>query len=219
MPEVRTVTGPTAVPSSFVRKLGFPFSAPCVNSLTVRRLPAHFRQPSPTQSVAATISTSQTSPYLLQLKPLSPETKTINRIAPVATHPTSKTSPYLLQTKPVTATSQTTNRIQPCATLCTSTTNPYITENKRLTSIHKTLIPPSPSSETKSPNQDPLPRTPNRSLFHRWVISPYIRYLDTNGLISKPNHINASRSSCLILWSWPPSCNPQECELYNQCPE
>ncbi len=210
----------------FSRKPTFPPAIPCVTSFIDRVLATNILQRTDIAARALTpnFPLGRTILYLNETKYLTtPEKPSIGTAPTEAQNETlslRRSTPYIIENTPLTATLET--PVGPAATqtqtksLSLRRSTPYIAENKPLTTTPKTLTPPTwVTSPTRCREilpvtvSTPHPRTLNRPLIHNCAISPTIRFSDINGRISNPNHINTSRSSSLILWSWPPSCNPQ----------
>lgn len=179
-------------------------TTPCTHAIRTRRTRLAFCRcagtlsearccQGPAQRIAAK---SQTTPYLFENKHFKPTWKTA---APAGS---------------ATATG--------AVSFAGGRTTPYLSEKKTLVQPRKAAAQAIPVSRVLCriiPQLNivaPLvlhpitliSRTPSRRLFHNWGICHSIGVSNINGRISNSRHINGSGRSSLILWSWPPSCNP-----------
>ena len=138
-----------------------------------------------------------------------------------------QSNPYLFENKPLTQLHKTAARAEVAEStravrFAGDQTTPYVYKNKPLRPRKTPAAQTTPTAQTRCRIIPHLPiiahlrfapptlisRTPSRQLFHNWGICHSIRVSDINGRISNSRHINGSGRSSLILWSWPPSCNP-----------
>ena len=178
-------------------------TTPCVPALADRDIRLGLRQLPQLQEerhrnrrkTNDTFTRTQTTPYLTEKKPLTPARKTATPAGLAAATRSAKlarrrTTPYLFKNTPLIQAPQTATEAATTHLRC-----------RRIPQL------PGPAATLPTPTT-PFSRTTNRPRFHNWGISHNIRDFDINGLISNSSRINASGSSRLILWSWPPSCNP-----------